>query len=269
LATVGELFPRFCEELQALIGSAGRPELVDQVRTLRVVSRCTCGESNCAHFYTAEPPAGSYGAGHSNVLLSADSGFVALDLLNETIMAIEVLDRPDVKEPLDRAFPLSNASRSTHLACPACGFRTVPDSSYGSYNICELCGWEDDGVQLANPACGGGANQESLIDAQQAALARYPLAIRETAGIRRSSTWRPLDAADIARATDERSQRYWMNAAIVAPSKCYWIKAPAWRCLTHRHEDGKRTEHPCPVCSRRRPRFRSAGAAEAWYVGRA
>lgn len=28
-----------------------------------------------------------------------------------------------------------------------------------------------------------------------------------------------------------------------------------------------RTVHPYPVCSRRRPRYRSAGAAETWYVG--
>jgi Cysteine-rich CPCC len=35
-----------------------------------------------------------------------------------------------------------------------------PEGAYGSYVICDVCGWEDDQVQLANPACGGGANSE-------------------------------------------------------------------------------------------------------------
>ena len=227
MTTVGEFFPRFCEELQDLISSAGRSDLVDQVRTLPVVSRCTCGESKCAHFYTAESPAGSYGAGHSRVLLEPDSGFVALDLLNETIVGVEVLDRPDVKEHLDTAFPLPNADRSTGLACPACGFLTVPGSSYGSYKIREFCDWEDDDVQLGNPACGGGANQESLMEAQYAALARYPLETCETAGIRRSLMWRPLEAAEVALATAQRDQRCWMNPGVNAPSESYWFKTPA------------------------------------------
>ena len=227
MATVGELFLRFCEELQDLISAAGRPDLVDQVRSLPVVSRCTCGESNCAHFYTADPPAGSYGPGHFSVLLDADSGFVALDVLSETIVAVEVLDRPDVKQILDAVFPLSNADRSTRLPCPSCGFLTVPGSCYGSYNICELCDWEDDGVQLANPACAGGANRESLIEAQRAALARYPLTVLESAGISRSRAWRPLGGVDIDRATAERNQKYWSNPAIVEPGESYWLKAPA------------------------------------------
>jgi len=67
--------------------------------------------------------------------------------VRDAIVAIEVLDRPDVKAPLDAALPLLNAQRSTGLACAACGFLTVPDSSYGSYNICVVYGWEDDGVQ--------------------------------------------------------------------------------------------------------------------------
>jgi hypothetical protein len=122
VATVGELLPKFCEELQDLISSVGRWDLVDQVRTLPIVNRCTCAEPNCAHFFTAKPPAGSYGAKHSNLVLPADVGFVALDILHNTIVAVEVLDRPDVKAPLDSAFPLPNARRTTRLPCPECGF---------------------------------------------------------------------------------------------------------------------------------------------------
>jgi len=211
MVTVGELLPKFCTELQDLISAAGRADLVDQVRTLPIVGRCTCGEFNCAHFYTAEPPTKSYGAGHSNLILSADVGFMAVDLLH---------NRPEVKAQLDGALPLSrNAPAAPCLACPACGFLTVPETSYGTYSICELCGWEDDGVQLANPACGGGANRESLVEAQRAALARVPLGVAESAGICRSLSWRPLTAFEVARATAERDQRYWMNPAVVEVSE--------------------------------------------------
>lgn len=42
------------------------------------------------------------------------------------------------------------------LPCPSCGFLTLEDF-YGSYAICPICNWEDDGVQLANPTSNGGA----------------------------------------------------------------------------------------------------------------
>lgn len=48
-----------------------------------------------------------------------------------------------------------------HL-CPVCGKHTF--SKYGSYEICPVCGWEDDSVQLKSPDFSGGANFESLND---------------------------------------------------------------------------------------------------------
>jgi hypothetical protein len=47
-------------------------------------------------------------------------------------------------------------------------FRDAP----GSYEICPLCFWEDDLVQLRWPNYGGGANRPSLIEAQ-ANVRRY------------------------------------------------------------------------------------------------
>ncbi|HGM7319376.1 TPA: CPCC family cysteine-rich protein [Stenotrophomonas maltophilia] len=43
------------------------------------------------------------------------------------------------------------------LPCPSCGLLTLEDC-YGSFAICPICDWEDDGVQLANPTSAGGAN---------------------------------------------------------------------------------------------------------------
>ena len=37
----------------------------------------------------------------------------------------------------------------------------------GTYEICEVCFWEDDSVQFRNPEYEGGANKVSLKDARQ------------------------------------------------------------------------------------------------------
>src|SRR5262245_25067776 len=103
---VVELFPAFADELQRLVERSARPDLAEQVRDLPVVGRCQCGDDNCAHFYTAPPPAGAYGVGHSNVLLAAEQGLVVIDVMGNRIVAVEVLDRPDVKVLLDRYIPL-------------------------------------------------------------------------------------------------------------------------------------------------------------------
>jgi len=83
--------------------------------------------------------------------------------------------------------------------CPACGF-LVFSGPPGIYEICQVCGWEDDHVQLAHPMMRGGANSESLLEAQEAALLRYPLSMREFDGETRDQYWRPLtsDEAEVA-----------------------------------------------------------------------
>ena len=48
--------------------------------------------------------------------------------------------------------------------CPCCGHLTL--SAQGIYEICEVCGWEDDPVQSSDPAYAGGANVSSLQEAR-------------------------------------------------------------------------------------------------------
>ncbi|MEV6268467.1 CPCC family cysteine-rich protein [Kribbella sp. NPDC051936] len=50
--------------------------------------------------------------------------------------------------------------------CPCCG-HLVHDDPPGSYHVCPVCLWEDDQVQLRWPLYPGGANELSLVDAQQ------------------------------------------------------------------------------------------------------
>ena len=46
--------------------------------------------------------------------------------------------------------------------CPACGFLTLSEQPPGTYDICGVCGWEDDPVQYNDPDYRGGANGPSL-----------------------------------------------------------------------------------------------------------
>ena len=49
--------------------------------------------------------------------------------------------------------------------CPCCGY-FIFGGPPGSYDICEICFWEDDSSQLRFPNIGGGANHVSLIEGQ-------------------------------------------------------------------------------------------------------
>jgi len=50
--------------------------------------------------------------------------------------------------------------------CPCCGYKTLSEREI--WDICPVCGWEDDHVQSKNPAYTGGANKESLNQAKEA-----------------------------------------------------------------------------------------------------
>ena len=85
--------------------------------------------------------------------------------------------------------------------CACCGFNTIEEK--GSYEICEICYWEDDGVQEADPWFEGGANKPSLYQAQLnfkqygAMEERFVSKVREPIlSDIKNSNWRPLTEAD-------------------------------------------------------------------------
>lgn len=53
------------------------------------------------------------------------------------------------------------------FACPCCGYKTFREKPNGSYDICEVCFWEDDPIQLDEPDYEGGANTVSLKQGQK------------------------------------------------------------------------------------------------------
>ena len=50
--------------------------------------------------------------------------------------------------------------------CPCCGFLTLAEPPPGTFEICVVCGWEDDKVQFDDPDYQGGANYLSLNEAR-------------------------------------------------------------------------------------------------------
>ncbi len=55
-----------------------------------------------------------------------------------------------------------NASKDNYdlFPCPCCGSKVL--TIEGDYELCDVCGWEDDPVQSADPNYAGGANTLSL-----------------------------------------------------------------------------------------------------------
>jgi hypothetical protein len=85
--------------------------------------------------------------------------------------------------------------------CPCCG-HLVFDEPSGSYDICHVCFWEDDGLQLAYPMMEGGANSLSLFESQRNFLTVGACEPRFIQNVRppgpnepRDPAWRPFDPA--------------------------------------------------------------------------
>ncbi len=52
-------------------------------------------------------------------------------------------------------------------ACPCCRCLTLGDEPPGTFEICPVCGWEDDEAQFRDPTYSGGANSVNLEDARK------------------------------------------------------------------------------------------------------
>ena len=55
---------------------------------------------------------------------------------------------------------------SSSKRCPVCGKHEFEEEN--EYEICPICGWEDDLVQRSDPDYRGGANQMSVNEAREA-----------------------------------------------------------------------------------------------------
>ena len=83
-------------------------------------------------------------------------------------------------------------SDEDRFPCPCCGHQVYSEGP-GSYDICPLCFWEDDPVQLRWPNWTGGANHPSLIDAQASVAVHGAIEPRFVSNIRSPHDNEPLD----------------------------------------------------------------------------
>ncbi len=103
------------------------------------------------------------------------------------------------------------------FTCPCCGFMVFGEGP-GSYEVCSICGWEDDAVQLANG--------DSLHESQQKVLLEHPLSTTEVGGVTRDPAWRPLsdDEVQAHRAEVRAAKTLWPRKAASDAKDCYWLK---------------------------------------------
>lgn len=91
-------WPKLSSELRDALIAEDEAGLANSVDSLEVVQACGCGDDFCQSLYTADPPDGTYGPGHRNVLLDPPwTGMLILDVVDDEIVYVEVVDRP----PLD------------------------------------------------------------------------------------------------------------------------------------------------------------------------
>lgn len=86
------------------------------------------------------------------------------------------------------------------FACPCCGYKTFYSKPNGSHDICLVCFWEDDPIQLDDPDNEDGANPMSLRQAQQNFLEfgacdrnMLPNVRQHTKDEERDEDWKPFD----------------------------------------------------------------------------
>jgi hypothetical protein len=116
-----------------------------------------------------------------------------------------------------------NGGEKVIYTCPCCGFKTIDEPF--SYEICEICGWEDDPIQLEYPTLKGGANKGSLYEEQVEILKMIPETITDFNGIQRDDEWRALHSDECtAPSKPHKTGMDYFNLIGDEQFKYYWKK---------------------------------------------
>ncbi len=126
---------------------------------------------------------------------------------------------------------LGHPKADERYPCPCCGHLVFVEPP-GSYDICPICFWEDDLVQLRWPDYSGGANQPSLIDAQtnykkfgakQERILEHVRSPNSTDT--RDPEWRTADPAQDRFEPRREKNANWPDD----PTVLYWWRPTYWR----------------------------------------
>ncbi|MGF1546889.1 MAG: CPCC family cysteine-rich protein [Thiotrichales bacterium] len=122
--------------------------------------------------------------------------------------------------------------------CPCCGY-LVFEREPGSHQVCPICYWEDNLVQLRFPLMAGAANHVSLLEGQRnfaacgAAESRHAGETRSPFGHEgRDAGWRPLEPARDNPEEPRRGIKYADTYPERDPTVMYYWRATYWRRLS-------------------------------------
>jgi ribonuclease HII len=89
--------------------------------------------------------------------------------VSQTVLRFDksVLCETTVEVPADAQAAENSVLQQERFACPCCGYLTLGEEPPGTFGLCEVCWWEDDPVQFADPGYDGGANAPSLNQARE------------------------------------------------------------------------------------------------------
>ena len=113
--------------------------------------------------------------------------------------------------------------------CPCCGYKVFEEFP-GSFDICPICYWEDDAVQLFFPMMSGGANKVSLIEAQVNYFQFGASTIQMVKNVRepkdtelKDPSWFPLYQKKVHLPNPQKDHRQVGNETDIK-ELCYWLK---------------------------------------------
>jgi hypothetical protein len=94
---VAERLPALAAELEAGLRDLGRPDLAEQLPSLKIVAVCPCEVEGCGSFYTGRPMKRWFRRGKQTPV-----GDLVVDTIDGEIVFVEVLGRPEVRAALHR-----------------------------------------------------------------------------------------------------------------------------------------------------------------------
>jgi hypothetical protein len=92
---VTDALPELAAELDRLLRDRGRPDLAEQVVSLRIAAVCPCEIASCGSFYTGRPMKRWFRRGKQ-----VPVGDLVIDTIDGEIVFVEVLGRPEVRAAL-------------------------------------------------------------------------------------------------------------------------------------------------------------------------
>ena len=67
----------------------------------------------------------------------------------------------------NKYYIMNMTNEERKFKCPCCGYFTYSEKPNNTFQLCEVCFWEDDGIQFNDPLYEDGANKVNLEQARR------------------------------------------------------------------------------------------------------